>query len=227
MLEQQGVTGWDAKPAPAAAVPVDAAVPRAEFDRLHQAIETVGQKIDSLMNLDLEEINRLKAEIAEIAHQIDGTKREIAQLRHPLASDDHFTAASQELDAIVGQTEAATTQIFNNVEQIEEICHGLQSLGLDDYQVSRINQIADCCTRIYENCSFQDLTGQRITKVIRTLTFVEEKVARMMDIWGDQALSSMPLPEGLARVDDGVELHGPANTGGGNATQDDIDALFD
>ncbi len=230
MLERQGFTAAEtpAEPAPVVVAAVQAAVPREEFDRLHAAIEAVNRKIDGFMNLDHEEINRMKLEVAEIAQRIDGTKREIAQLRHPLAGDDKFSAASDELSAIVGQTEGATTLIFNNVEQVEEICHELQALVKDDYQMSRVNQIAECCTRIYENCSFQDLTGQRINKVVRTLSFIEDKVARMMEIWGHQEFETMPLPEGIARVDDGVELHGPGSPGGGgNASQDDIDALFD
>ncbi|MEV8810475.1 hypothetical protein AB0066_25445, partial [Klebsiella pneumoniae] len=93
------------------------------------------------------------------------------------------------------------------VEQVEEIARELQSLIADDYQMQRVNQIADLCTRIYEACSFQDLTGQRITKVVRTLSFIEERVNAMMAIWGHKALEEMPLPEEQHRVDEGVVLH--------------------
>ncbi len=213
----------------AAQAPAAPAVTAEEFARLQHGIDQINRKIDTFINLDHDEINRMRVEVAEIAHRIEGTKREIAQLRHPLASDDRLLAASEELGAIVDATESATSDIFTEVEQVEEIARELQSIVTDDYQMQRVNQIADLCTRIYEACSFQDLTGQRITKVVRTLTFIEERVNAMMAIWGHKALEEMPLPEEQHRVDDGVVLHGPSggDAGSGTASQDDIDALFD
>ena len=38
--------------------------------------------------------------------------------------------------------------------------------------------------KIFEACNFQDLTGQRITKVVATLKFIETHIVRMMEIWG-------------------------------------------
>ena len=38
--------------------------------------------------------------------------------------------------------------------------------------------------KIFEACNFQDLTGQRITKVVGTLKFIETHIVRMMEIWG-------------------------------------------
>lgn len=214
-----------------AAVPQAAAAPVVTADdlaRLQNGIDQLNRKMDTFINLDHDEINRMRVEVAEIAHRIEGTKREIAQLRHPLASDDRLLAASEELGAIVDATESATSDIFTEVEQVEEIARELQSLIADDYQMQRVNQIADLCTRIYEACSFQDLTGQRITKVVRTLSFIEERVNAMMAIWGHKALEEMPLPEEQHRVDEGVVLHGPSGAeGSGTASQDDIDALFD
>jgi chemotaxis protein CheZ len=218
----------EAATAAAAQAPAAPAVTAEEFARLQHGIDQINRKIDTFINLDHDEINRMRVEVAEIAHRIEGTKREIAQLRHPLASDDRLLAASEELGAIVDATESATSDIFTEVEQVEEIARELQSIVTDDYQMQRINQIADLCTRIYEACSFQDLTGQRITKVVRTLSFIEERVNSMMAIWGHKALEEMPLPEEQHRVDDGIVLHGPSGAeGSGTASQDDIDALFD
>lgn len=220
----------DEPPALAPAAPTQApaapAVTAEDLARLQQGIDQINRKIDTFISLDHDEINRMRVEVAEIAHRIEGTKREIAQLRHPLASDDRLLAASEELGAIVDATESATSDIFTEVEQVEEIARELQSIVTDDYQMQRVNQIADLCTRIYEACSFQDLTGQRITKVVRTLSFIEERVNAMMAIWGHKALEEMPLPDEQHRVDDGVVLHGPS-VGSGTASQDDIDALFD
>lgn len=48
--------------------------------------------------------------------------------------------------------------------------------------------------RIFEACNFQDLTGQRITKVVRALSFIEERVDAMMGVWHKREFETMPLP---------------------------------
>ena len=39
-------------------------------------------------------------------------------------------------------------------------------------------------TKIYEACSFQDITGQRITKVVTTLKTIEGKVGHIIGTFG-------------------------------------------
>jgi chemotaxis regulatin CheY-phosphate phosphatase CheZ len=41
----------------------------------------------------------------------------------------------------------------------------------------------EAVVKIFEACNFQDLTGQRITKVVRALSFIEERVEAMMGVW--------------------------------------------
>ena len=45
-------------------------------------------------------------------------------------------------------------------------------------------KLQDATTRIYEACSFQDITGQRITKVVATLKTIEAKVAQIVATFG-------------------------------------------
>ena len=81
--------------------------------------------------------------------------------------------------------------------------------------------------RIFEACNFQDLAGQRIAKVMATLKFVEERIARMMEIWGGiEAFKD--LSAAAAEGDPAtVLLNGPKLDGDpGHASQDDIDAMF-
>jgi chemotaxis protein CheZ len=82
---------------------------------------------------------------------------------------------------------------------------------------------------IFEACNFQDLTGQRISKVMATMKFIENHITIMMDIWGgvDAIRSHVPPMadgrEGNARLLNGPKLDGDA----GHASQNDIDALFE
>ena len=48
-------------------------------------------------------------------------------------------------------------------------------------------KLQDATTRIYEACSFQDITGQRITKVVAALKAIEAKVAQIVATFGSRA----------------------------------------
>ena len=45
-------------------------------------------------------------------------------------------------------------------------------------------KLQDATTRIYEACSFQDITGQRINKVVATLKTIETKVTQIVATFG-------------------------------------------
>jgi hypothetical protein len=87
--------------------------------------------------------------------------------------------------------------------------------------------LTDQATEIFTACSFQDITGQRITKVVNTLRYIDQRVNAMVEIWGVENLpSARPRPD--ANVDTRQNAHllnGPAMPGQGR-TQDEIDALL-
>ena len=88
--------------------------------------------------------------------------------------------------------------------------------------------IQDQVVEIFESCNFQDLTGQRITKVVGTMRFIEDRIIRMMDIWGGiESFQGVEVVDELHREGDAALLNGPALEGQADvASQDDIDALF-
>jgi chemotaxis protein CheZ len=209
--------------------PADDGRTAAAIDGLRGDIQAIARKIDSFVNLDHNEIERVRGEVQSIAGRIEQTKREIGALKHPLAREDKLSTASMELSAVVSQTEDATSRIFDGVERIEEIAREVRAMKIDEYAQSRVSEISDLCTGIIEACSFQDLTGQRINKVVRTLAFIEERVAKMLEIWGPGEIERLPLPEDdPLHIKDtgGVVLHGPQDADKTNS-QADIDKLFD
>ena len=209
--------------------PADDGRTAAALDGLRGEIQAIARKIDSFVNLDHNEIERVRGEVQSIAGRIEQTKREIGALKHPLAREDKLSTASMELSAVVSQTEDATSRIFDGVERIEEIAREVRSMQIDEYAQSRVAEISDLCTGIIEACSFQDLTGQRINKVVRTLAFIEERVSKMLEIWGPGEIERLPLPDDdPLHIKDtgGVVLHGPQDTDKTNS-QADIDKLFD
>ena len=192
-----------------------------------RAIDDLGAKLDRFLTMDAKQIDHIQVEIADISGRIKATKVEMAAIRHPLAGDDKFQQASQELSAVVSATEAATNSIMACAEELEEVVHELKSSLPEGYHSDRVNDMNEVIVRIYEACNFQDLTGQRITKVVRALAFIEERVDAMMGHWNKREFEAMPLPPTVTKMDEDLELHGPADSQiSGNVSQADIDALF-
>jgi hypothetical protein len=67
---------------------------------------------------------------------------------------------------------------------------------------------------VFTACSFQDLTGQRTTKVINALRYIEQRVAALIALWGlSEADAGNPPPGPQDTRPDGHLLHGPSLDG--------------
>src|SRR6267154_1076994 len=88
--------------------------------------------------------------------------------------------------------------------------------------------IQERVVKVFEACNFQDITGQRISKVVGTWKFIEGHVEQMMNIWGGMDAFKEFLPEAPPeRQGDAALLNGPKlEEDVGHVSQDDIDALF-
>jgi chemotaxis protein CheZ len=118
----------------------------------------------------------LLAEVEALGHTISCAKAEIAALRVDDITDNHIPFATDELDAIVEHTATATNAILTSCEPLDSVAGSLTGESAAKLQ--------DATTRIYEACSFQDITGQRITKVVGTLKKIEIKVAQIVATFG-------------------------------------------
>jgi chemotaxis protein CheZ len=168
-----------------------------------------------------------RVEIAAMVRMISQAKSEIAAIRHPESEDDRMAAATNELDAIVMATETSTEDILAASEQIELLVRQMSGQHPDDEESAAIaEQVAAEIIKIFEACNFQDITGQRITKVVRTIRFIEEKVLAMINIWGVEAFTDLPVPQDPEADGDQALMNGP-QLGSQAITQDDINALFD
>ena len=73
-------------------------------------------------------------------------------------------------------------------------------------------------------CSFQDITGQRTTKVVSTLHYIEQRVNSMVGIWGAQDGRGVPALDIKAAEPDDAPMH--AHAPEPRPSQADIDAIF-
>ena len=171
-------------------------------------------------------LRQLKDETDSIQRAINRTKQEIATLHFGAFNSDGQARVTQELDAVVDGTERATQQILEAAEAIEEAANTLSASVKREQDQALAQDIRDHVMRIFEACNFQDISGQRIAKVLATLNFVEDRITHMMEIWGGSEALKEYSAAGLCERD-ATPLHGPKLDGdSGHASQADIDAMF-
>ena len=176
----------------------------------------------------IEQCEKLKVELDLIHDAIGRTKNEIAALHGKSFSGGDSADVNGELGAIVGGTEEATQRILEAAESIDNAAGAISGLNSPDQQRALCSDIQDGVVSIFEACNFQDLTGQRIRKVMSTMALIESHINVMMDIWGGVDAIKAHAPPRVEREGDARLLNGPKMDGdGGHVSQDDIDALFD
>jgi chemotaxis protein CheZ len=127
-------------------------------------------------------------EVEALGQTIANAKAEIAALRVDDITGSHIPFATDELDAIVAHTAAATDAILESCEMLDAVGETLAG--------DQAGKLQDATTRIYEACSFQDITGQRITKIVGALKTIEEKVAKIVATFGHKTSGlTLPPPE--------------------------------
>jgi chemotaxis protein CheZ len=141
----------------------------------------------------------LLREVEELGRTIATAKSEIAALRVDDITGHDIPFATDELDAIVEHTAQATHAILESCEMLDAVSEDLSGDSAAKSQAA--------ITRIYEACSFQDITGQRITKVVNTLKTIEAKVAHIVGTFGSSAAATR-LAAGHVATDADL-LNGP------------------
>lgn len=191
--------------------------------------EQVSAKILEDYKAQLTEARKLKVELDSIYEAIASTKKEIATLHVTGFNGPEMSRVTDELDAIVIGTEQATEGILSAAEEIDQNALSLVGMISDPSSQGLAGDIQDSVVKIFEACNFQDLTGQRISKVVNAMRFIENRILRMMEIWGGLEGFKDVEPDAAAqREGDAALLNGPAlESDVGVANQDDIDALFD
>ena len=200
----------------------------ATLRRMIEPAQELNSSIVESYRAELGEAMKLKKEMDEIYEAIAETKREIATLHVNGLHSAEMNRVTDELDAIVDGTEQATEQILAAAEVIDENSSRLTKV-LTGEEDQWTHEIQESVVSVFEACNFQDLTGQRITKVVNVLRFIEERIVSMMEIWGGiEHFQEIEVDNPLEKVGDEALLNGPALVDEeGVASQDDIDALFD
>ena len=176
------------------------------------------------MNGTTEE-NRLKRELVGLFGHLNKLRRELASLHG--GEEHNFASMAETLDDIVKNTENASNAILESVESIDEMVTSLRP-GADPAVLATYDRINDRVNEVFQACSFQDLTGQRITRLVKGLTFIEERVNAMIRVWGRDEISKVideVKQEQTEKTEDQLLLHGPQSESKA-IDQADVDKLF-
>ncbi|MBI4366637.1 MAG: chemotaxis protein [Deltaproteobacteria bacterium] len=166
-------------------------------------------------------IEILQHELAQIHETIARNKRELGLLIGD-GKERRMARAAGELGAAVDGMEKATERILKSVEVVDDSAKALTATLKDDYARGLAQDIQDHVVKIYEDCNFQDLAGQRIGNVVHTLNSIELQVAAMLERC-DAVSGKAPAKPAPGR---GL-LNGPRLDGdSGHASQRDIDKMF-
>ncbi|MBL4739562.1 MAG: protein phosphatase CheZ [Sneathiella sp.] len=158
-----------------------------------------------------EEIASLHKDCRDLVNFIVSARSEISQIRPTDLKQERIPRAGKELDAIVQSTESATNQIMTATEKIM------------DARVTEADVVNDACMEIFEACSFQDITGQRISKVVSTLEYIEGYLDSLTSAWGHE-VDAKPQTQD-SENEEAALLNGPALEGEG-VDQDFVDNMF-
>lgn len=161
----------------------------------------------------------LLAELEALGREVARAKTEIAALRVEDINESHIPKATDELDAVVEHTATATNEIL-------DVCEGLEKLQ-SELPAAAGERLGHAVTRIYEACSFQDITGQRISKVVSALKVIEARVAAVTARFGGSGEGAPPESEAPSSpVTEGRALANGPQLPAAAASQEDIDRLL-
>ena len=203
-------------------------------DRSLVEVLSLSQDLAEVMQVFFGSLDRsVTGEFRHIADFIHKARDEIAALRPNDIRQSRIPSAGAELDAIVRDTEKATETIMSEAEAVL----GSEATDFDAYRA----ELEGRMMAIIEACSFQDLTGQRVSKVVTTLKNIEERVSSFATALGVDDAAPPEESEDERRKRE-LLLNGPALDGPetdqaavdalladetAGLGQDDIDALFD
>lgn len=179
----------------------------------------LAQQLTDTMQLFFGSLDRsIHEEFRYIATYISKTREEISKLRPNDIKEQRIPVAGAELEAVVTDTEKATETIMTEAEAVLCMDPGDDP---DAYKAA----IDEAMMKIIESCSFQDLAGQRVSKVVTSLRHVESRVTRFAQTMGVADADADEDEVAEAERKKKLHLNGPA-IGGPEKKQDEVDDIL-
>ncbi|MCR6658871.1 MAG: protein phosphatase CheZ [Asticcacaulis sp.] len=193
-------------------IPLRRLDPDGDLSRLMDLMQHSETLVGLLHRFYLKLDTRRSQDFQAIADSIAQARAEISDLN----PNGAFSNAGAELAAITQDTESATNTIMTAAESV---------MALDAADPQLAGRITDEVMKMFEACAFQDITGQRISKIVRLLNQIEARVADLAAVVGiGEEVAAADLTAAELRAQN-LLLNGPA-LDGPETNQADIDVLF-
>lgn len=226
MAEEGHLAAGPAVMAPSPAPDTAVAPPEDPSPALQSAMLALAEQGDDPSLLKVGNFGLIRDSLKELVDRIELTRDHVSALTPAAGETDQILVATSELGSVVEATEQATQVILESAEAIQAMIDLSSNTG--DLDPLLYQQLSDQVIQIMTACSFQDLTGQRISASVNTLLHVEAELKRLVELW--------EIEEGTARADiirnrpddtreDKHLLHGPQVDGAG-MSQGDIDSML-
>jgi chemotaxis protein CheZ len=168
---------------------------------------------------------RLSDNLEALFNYVQRVRTEIASLNQSGDGEDKFATMGEQLDGVVEATKEASDSIMEAIEHNNEALTKLKDSIEDAELIDLLDTIENGNNAVFEACAFQDITGQRVSKIVKSVTYVEERVSALREIWGDKELDNVELAVEELTEDEKL-LNGPQSKEKA-ISQDEIDALFE
>lgn len=184
----------------------------------------------------------LQSGLKQIYQEVKAARggKEIKSIESDIDPAELFSETSDQLDAVLQTTEKAAVEIIDIVEKLQElqgtvatIVTGFESGGVTKANRVKLKEINSTLgtdlSNIMVSLSFQDLTGQRIKKIISSIRQIEKIVREVMLSTGLMIKQREVEPEKdidslseEAKTEATSKLEGPTT----GANQEDVDDLL-
>nr|WP_237182532.1 protein phosphatase CheZ [Roseomonas marmotae] len=189
--------------------------------RIAGHVAAISGEVDRLLGLPMggagenETLAQAITEMRAMSRLLAETRAEIVGLSPPP------TGLGDTLDAVVAETERAAMEIMQQAERAQAAAKRLQTSASDDR--AALVEVEDAATCILMACAFQDITGQRIRKVLTALRHVEGRIATLVTLMG---ISQEERPARVVPDAETTLLNGPSSDAEGGLAQNAVDDLF-
>jgi chemotaxis protein CheZ len=199
--------------------------PQHGLARIAGHVAAISGEVDRLLGLPIGPVSegdtlaQTIAEMRSMSKLLAETRAEIVGLSPPP------TGLGDTLDAVVDETERAAMEIMQQAERAQAAA-GRLNAGTSADTKADLAEVEDAAMSILMACAFQDITGQRIRKVLSAMRFVEQRIATLMSLMGISDEERPERSDGAAKGSETALLNGPSSGAEGGLGQTAVDDLF-
>lgn len=136
----------------------------------------------------------LDDELADLRNRLKWIRHEVSAVRYPCTTENCVSRIVSELRAVAYAAESATNTILTIAEAIDSTVELIPKSASEGNMATIVDQFHSLIASLFTECAFQDITGQRISKIVTTLSFIEKRIAFIVQAL-DESFVQLPFSE--------------------------------